>query len=240
MQLTRTLSLAPALAAVVAAQKSYNGSLPPVGQTDIETTITTEALSAKALELQEAAYSTPNRNRVMGSEGHNNTIAWITGYLDSMSDYYSYEVQPFIALYSHGNATLFVNDEDQGAEIFEYSPGGEVEAEIVAVDNLGCEASDYPDAVAGAIALISRGECEFGLKSALAGAAGAEAAIIYNNLPGPIGSGTLGPPPRPEGEYVPTVGLSLENGTAILDLVEAGDEVTGVVTAVSELYNLTT
>lgn len=240
MKLNSSLTIVSALAVAVAAQKSYNDTLPPVGQTEIEDTITTEALSAKALELQEAAYSTPNRNRVMGSEGHNNTIQWLKSYLDSMSDYYSYEIQPFIGLYSHGNASLSVNGEDQGAEIFEYSPGAEIEAEIVAVDNLGCEAADYPDAVADAIALISRGECDFGLKSALAGAAGAQAAIIYNNEPGPIGSGTLGPPPRPEGEYVPTVGIAQENGTAILDLLEGGDAITGVLEVVSEIYNLTT
>ena len=58
--------------------------------------------------------------------------------------------------------------------------------------------SDYPAEVQGKIALISRGECQFGLKSALAGAAGAVGAVIYNNVPGQL-AGTLGPDERPEG-----------------------------------------
>lgn len=183
-------------------------SLPPVDAAGMEEAITESALSTKAMELQDIAYSTPNRTRVISSPGYNLTIEWITSYFDEMSDYYSYQVQPFIALYSEGNATLEVDGENiESAQIFEYSSGGVVEADFVLVDNLGCEASDYPDEVADQIALISRGECEFGLKSALAGAAGALAAVIFNDEPGPIGSGTLGEPPRPEGPYPPTVGM---------------------------------
>ena len=99
--------------------------------------------------------------------------------------------------------------------------------------------SDYPSTAAGKIALISRGTCEFGLKSALAGAAGAAGAIIYNNIAGPL-SGTLGPPPRPEGEYVPTAGISLENGTALLAAITGGQTVTGVLNVESLIENRTT
>ena len=163
--------------------KGYPPAEPPlVTQEALEASIQESALSAKAQELQDIAYSTPNRNRVMSSIGYNLTIDWITGYLDDLSDYYTYEVQPFIALYSRSEGNLTIDGEDQEAEAFEYAPGGNVEADIVAVDNLGCEASDYPDAVADQIALISRGECEFGLKAALAGAAGAAGAIIYNEV----------------------------------------------------------
>lgn len=220
---------------------SVEGSLPLVDAAALEQAITEAALSTKAQELQDIAYSTPNRNRVMSSEGYNLTVDWITGYLDQMSDYYTYEIQPFIALYSEGNATLTVGGEKiPSAEIFEYSPGDVVEAEFVLVDNVGCEASDYPDEVADNIALISRGECEFGLKSALAGAAGAGAAVIFNDEAGPIGSGTLGPPPRPEGEYIPTVGISKAAGDEIAEALEAGDTVTGVADVYSLIKNVTT
>lgn len=213
--------------------------LPPVKQIALSQSITRKALASKAHELEDIAYSTPLRNRVMGSEGHNLTVEWITGYLDQMSDYYTYEVQPFIALFSNANGTLEINGEDVEVITFEYSPSDAVEAEVVAVDNLGCEAADYPDAVDGAVALISRGECEFGLKSALAGAAGAVAAIIYNNEEGLILGGTLGAPPREEGPYVPTLGVSDAQGADILDLLDAGD-VTAVLNVNSEMYNLTT
>lgn len=93
--------------------------------------------------------------------------------------------------------------------------------------------SDYPAEVAGAIALISRGTCEFGQKSALAGNAGAVGAAIYNNIPGGL-NGTLGQP-RALGPYVPTVGISQEAGLALVDVIAAGTEVTGALDVVSEI-----
>lgn len=75
--------------------------------------------------------------------------------------------------------------------------------------------------------MISRGICEFGQKSALAGNAGAAGAVIYNNAAGPVGGGTLGQPPRPEGPYVPTASIAQENGTAIVDAILAGTQVIG-------------
>jgi hypothetical protein len=215
--------------------------LPPVNSLALQKSINRQALAAKARELQAVAYSTPLRNRVMGSEGHNKTVEWITGYLDQMSDYYDYEVQPFVALFSNANGTLKVAGEKLETNVFEYSPNsdGNIRDTIVAVDNLGCNATDFPDEVDGAIALISRGTCEFGLKSALAGAAGAVAAIIYNNEKGLIGGGTLGAPPRPEGDYVPTLGISLADGKAILNALDDG-AVTAVANVIAEEYNVTT
>jgi hypothetical protein len=72
---------------------------------------------------------------------------------------------------------------------------------------------DYPD-LTGKIALIKRGDCEFGLKSALAGAAGAVGVLLYNNLPEALNP-TLGVPTRPEGPYPPTLGISGTDGEAI-------------------------
>ncbi|KAK5164404.1 uncharacterized protein LTR77_010100 [Saxophila tyrrhenica] len=234
-----TCALLCAAAAPAVFAEDATKKLPPVKALALQKAISKKALSTKAHELEDLAYSTPGRNRVMGSEGHNSTVAWITGYLDEMSDFYTYEVQPFIALYSDANGTATADGDELEAEAFEYSPSGDVEADIVAVDNLGCEASDYPDEVDGAIALISRGECEFGLKTALAGGAGAVAAIIYNNEQGLIGGGTLGPPPRPEGEYVPVVGVARRTGNQILNALEDG-AVTGTVTTVSDIHNVTT
>ena len=119
--------------------------------------------------------------------------------------------------------------------------------------NLGCDAvsksdrwaltlltpkykSDYPAPLTGKIALISRGTCQFGLKSALAGAAGADAAIIYNNVEGDL-AGTLGAPPRPEGPYVPTAGISLANGTALLNSIKGGATVVADLTIFSIIEN---
>lgn len=100
--------------------------------------------------------------------------------------------------------------------------------------------SDYPAAVAGKIALISRGTCPFGVKSALAGGAGAAGAVIYNNVEGPALSGTLGAPPRPEGPYVPTVGISLANGTALVTAITGGQTIIGDLSVRSTSENRTT
>ncbi|KAI7473459.1 hypothetical protein KC357_g5510 [Hortaea werneckii] len=215
------------------------GGLPLVDSEALQASILEENLSEKALELQEAAYNTPNRNRVFSSPGHANTLDLITGYLDQYPDYFSYYRQPFIALYSQASGDLSVDGVNQSASVLEYSPSGDVSAPFVAVNNLGCEASDYPEEVDGAIALISRGECEFGLKSSLAGAAGAVAAVVYNNVEGTLGGGTLGEPPRPEGPYVPSLFTTLENGTAILNALDAG-EVTGDLFVNSVIENRTT
>jgi Zn-dependent M28 family amino/carboxypeptidase len=99
--------------------------------------------------------------------------------------------------------------------------------------------ADYPAALSGKIALISRGTCEFGLKSALAGSAGAIGAIIYNNRaePGPL-TGTLGLPPRPEGDYIPTLGLNQTRGTELVTAINGGSTITASldVLTVIELY----
>ena len=100
--------------------------------------------------------------------------------------------------------------------------------------------TDYPAALTGKVALISRGTCPFGLKSALAGAAGAVGAVIYNNVEGAL-SGTLGaPPPRPEGPYVPTVGVPLANGTALVTAITGGQTIIGDLSVRSITENRTT
>lgn len=97
---------------------------------------------------------------------------------------------------------------------------------------------DFPPEVNGKIALILRGDCTFGLKSALAGSAKAVGALIYNNIPGPL-SGTLGSPSDPNGPYPPTVGVSKEIGDGLA--ARAGSEtLTGELLAHSEFQNRTT
>jgi len=87
--------------------------------------------------------------------------------------------------------------------------------------------------------LISRGTCEFGLKSALAGSAGAAAAVLYNNAPGAL-SGTLGEPGRPEGDYVATVAISQELGTSYVDAIAGGATITATVDVTTDIQNTST
>ncbi|OJD28614.1 aminopeptidase y [Diplodia corticola] len=191
----------------------------------LQNDIDSAALLAHAENLQAIAYQTTGRNRVFGSEGHNFTTKYLYDLIAELDEYYDVQYQPFVETFSGGDATFTINGEDQGAALMTYAPNGQVEAPVVAVSNLGCEPSDFPAEVSGAIALISRGTCDFGLKAAYAGAAGAAGAVIYNNIEGTL-SGTLSVPNRTEGPYPPTAAISLSAGQAILSLLEAG-EVTG-------------
>ncbi|XEC95874.1 S8 family serine peptidase [Paenibacillus tarimensis] len=77
-------------------------------------------------------------------------------------------------------------------------------------------ASDFQGKdLTGKAALISRGSITFAEKSLNAKAAGAVAAIIYNNESGNFG-GTLGSP----GDYIPTLSISQEDGLALLAKIE--------------------
>jgi Zn-dependent M28 family amino/carboxypeptidase len=86
----------------------------------------------------------------------------------------------------------------------------------------GCEPEDFPPAVSGNVALIQRGTCSFALKAQNAEAAGAVAAIVFNEgQPGRDGVvfGTLGGP----GVGIPALGISFALGAEF-----AGDPSTRV------------
>lgn len=193
----------------------------PFDRDGLRSSINTDDLLADAQTLEDFAYSTTERNRVFGSPGHNATVNWLYDELSSLNGYYSVSLQPFVALFSEGDASFTVNGADQSANLLTYTPSGVVpDTSLIAIPNLGCNATDYPSEVKGRIALISRGVCPFGLKSALAGSAGAAGAVIYNNVPGNL-TGTLGAESNPEGPYAPTVGIPLSNGQALLALLNS-------------------
>ena len=89
---------------------------------------------------------------------------------------------------------------------------------LVLVANQGCDSSDYPSNTKGGIAFIERGVCSFGTKSAVAGKAGAIAAVIYNNEEGHL-SGTLG---EPSDSHVATFGLTKQDAEPYIKDLEGG------------------
>lgn len=97
---------------------------------------------------------------------------------------------------------------------------GPVLGPLTLVSNVGCSESDYPD-LTGKIALISRGECPFGTKSALAGRAGAVAAVIYNNEKGALG-GTLG---TPSPDNIATFSISGSDASSYIKKLKNGQSV---------------
>ncbi|KAL8764865.1 MAG: hypothetical protein Q9209_007849 [Squamulea sp. 1 TL-2023] len=197
-------------------------------------------LLAKSSILEGFAYATSERNRVFGGSGHNATVNYIYDQVAALGDYYDVQFQPFVELYTAGNASLKVGGLDQGAGLFTYSPSGRFTQPLILVANNGCAAADYPATLTGKIALISRGSCEFGLKSALAGAAGAAAAVIYNNIDAPSLAGTLGAAVRPEGPLIPTAGITLANGTALKNQLTGGATLVADINVISIRENRTT
>lgn len=85
--------------------------------------------------------------------------------------------------------------------------------------------ADYPPEVKGNIALILRGTCPFQDKVALAGAAGAVGALVYNNGPGPAPSGSVDPS-DPLGPYVPSVIIGQTDGLALISALANNSTVT--------------
>lgn len=107
------------------------------------------------------------------------------------------------------------------ASIMAFSPDlGQLEGQALNLvfAGLGTSADFEGKDLTGKAALISRGSISFAEKSLNAQAAGAAAVIIYNNEPGNFG-GTLGT----EGNYVPTMSISQEDGLALKAKAETAE-----------------
>lgn len=192
-------------------------NLPPVSSDALQALISADELYSGSAQLQAFADASDG-NRVFGGPGHNATVNFLYDVLSS-TGYYDVSFQEFVALYSGGSASFTANGEETPVELMTYTPNGEGSGPLVAVDNLGCEPTDFPPEVEGAIALVSRGECTFSIKASNAFTAGAIGCVIYDNGPSTSLVGTLG---DPDIDYPPTVGMTLENGEALLALLEAG------------------
>lgn len=102
-----------------------------------------EPLLAKANILQDIAYSTPRKNRAIGTPGHNATVNYLKDTIASFPDYYTVELQAFdISVAESANLTVNgVSIEVFGVTI---SPEGTVSGPLAVVANKGCEAVSVP------------------------------------------------------------------------------------------------
>lgn len=212
----------------LASAPPYWGPITPkpiVDSESLQAYINAPALRVRAGKLYSSAmlgsglYGHPTR--VIGSAGHFSTLGQIESALRTLGPYYNVSKQYFHA----PNGVIFASSltvDDVvvfDAKPFDLTPPTPkkkpVTAPVVLVANQGCHLSDYPAAINGSVALIERGVCAFGTKSEFAGAAGAVAAIIYNNVAGEgVLSGTLGGINKTQ---VATVGVSYEEGSAWAD-----------------------
>lgn len=174
--------------------------------------------------------------------GHLGTLSYIYETLLELGDYYTISNQSFPAV--SGNvfeSRLVIGDGvPKSAAPMGLTPATKdkepVHGDLVLVDNQGCEASDFPDSVAGNIAFIKRGVCPFGTKSEHAGRKGAVAAVVYNYEKDPV-SGTLG---TPSPNHIATFGLSGEEAEPVLKKLKQGTHVDGIAYIDAEVNEIQT
>lgn len=178
--------------------------------------------------------------RAAGTPGHAASVDYIEGKLRAAG--YTTSRQPFTYERTEfGNTALQRLSPNPatyelGVDFYpaDYTGEGDVTAPVRAVDvNLagdrastsGCDTDDFAGFPAGAIALIQRGSCNFSVKADNAKAAGASAAIIFNQgnvVPGDDRLGlfgaTLDPPPR----TIPVVTTSFALGEEWVGQASAG------------------
>jgi hypothetical protein len=106
----------------------------------LQASITSEALLAHSQKLEDFAYATPQRNRLIGTKGHNDTIQYLYDTLSSLNGYYKVELQPFTTLVqTNGTFNFSANGVEQSVGAMEFSPSGNITAPLVVVANRGCD-----------------------------------------------------------------------------------------------------
>ncbi|EFX03474.1 aminopeptidase y precursor [Grosmannia clavigera kw1407] len=216
-------------------------SKPLVDSASLQKTINADRLLGHAKALFGIAqagipdYGHPTR--VIGSAGHTGTLDYIYSIVSSLGGgkggeggYYRVWNQTFPAVTGKVyEARLVLNDSvPASAQAMSLTPpthdNKPVFGALVLATGTGCEASDYPAAVTGAITLVRRGDCPFGQKSELAGAAGAVAVVVYNSEDGPL-SGTLG---TPTATQVATFGLSGADAAPLVAALKKGSSLDSI------------
>jgi aminopeptidase YwaD len=105
---------------------------------------------------------------------------------------------------------------DLESQPIQYSPAGQIEGQVVAVDGAG-DPTDFAKAnVKGNIALVQRGTLQFYDKAKNAADAGATVILIYNNAP-PLFGGTMR-----DRVSIPTIAISGREGQKLLDSMKQG------------------
>lgn len=153
--------------------------------------------------------------RPAGSAKEDEAVAFIAGHLRALG--YDVTIQDFgVTSEASRSASLSISapsTQSPPALPLGRSASGSVQGSIVPAG--GGAPNEFPASVAGNIALIERGGLQFQQKVANAAAAGARAAIIYNNEPGSfLGSLTEG--------AIPAISISREDGQALLRDAQAG------------------
>ena len=226
--------------ALIALTVSTANAAVPTDTTELRAAVTSEAIMDHLATLQEIADANGG-TRASGTAGYDESVEYIAGLLGDAG--YEVTIQNFtFNSFRELSAPEFerVSPDprvyEEGTDFYtaEYSGSGDVTADLQAVDlslppgaddntsTSGCEAEDFTGFVAGNIALVQRGSCDFAVKAANAFDAGAVGVIIFNE--GQEGrtetlSATLG---DEFSDDIPVVGTSFEIGNELATLLKSG------------------
>jgi Zn-dependent M28 family amino/carboxypeptidase len=213
----------------------------PTDTTELQDAVTADAIMDHLAELQKIADNNGD-TRASGTPGYDASVDYIedllvaAGYEVTRQDFlfnrFSELSEPVFEQVSPNQVTYVANED---FITMDYSGSGDVTAPLQAVDlvlppgatastsNSGCEPEDFADFVAGNIALIQRGTCDFAVKAANAFDADAAGVIIFNEgqegrtetLAGTLGDAFADP--------IPVIGTSFEIGNELATLLAAGE-----------------
>jgi Zn-dependent M28 family amino/carboxypeptidase len=220
----------------------------PTDTTALREAVTVDAMMDHLAELQAIADANGD-TRASGTPGYDLSVDYIeellvaAGYEVTRQDFlfnsFRELTTPVFEQVSP-DPTVYVAGEDFFTA--EYSGSGDVTATLQAVDlvlppgptastsNSGCEPEDFADFVAGNIALVQRGTCDFSVKAQNAFDAGAVGVIIFNE--GQEGrTETLNPTLGDQfSADLPVVGTSFEIGNELAALLETGEVIIHLMT----------
>jgi Zn-dependent M28 family amino/carboxypeptidase len=183
------------------AQPTSTQTSPATPATDFAATlqkrVTADAMMVHLKKLQEIA-NAHDGNRALGTSGYDASVDYVVNTLrDKGFDVQTPEFE--VRLPFADEPTLTVNGDKVAAKPLEFTKGTPpegVSGPLVPArveDTPGCTASDYDGLpVTGAVVLVDRGKCQFGVKQAVAAERGAVALIVANNEDGGQMGGTLG------------------------------------------------
>ena len=183
------------------AQPTSTQTTPATPATDFAVTlqkrVTADAMMAHLKKLQEIA-DAHDGNRALGTPGYDASVDYVVNTLRNKG--FDVQTPEFeVRLPFADEPSLSVGGDKIAANPLEFTKGTPpegVSGPLVPArveDTPGCTASDYDGLpVAGAVVLVDRGKCQFGIKQQMAAERGALALIIANNEDGDEMGGTLG------------------------------------------------
>jgi Zn-dependent M28 family amino/carboxypeptidase len=189
---------------------------PDAGLTErLKTAVTDDGVYRHLEELQRIADANGG-NRALGTPGYDASVEYVAQTLRDAG--YRVDTPGFSARsFSVQDVRLTVDGTQVPAAALGFShatPPGGASAPLAVLpqdETSGCEPDDFAGVPAGSVVLVRRGTCPFGQKVTNAAGAGAAAALVANNVDGPLTQATLGDVTG----AVPTAGVSKADGDTL-------------------------